>query len=50
MNIEHDIKSIYVPKRTKVSLFNLDKFKGKKATFTKSVECLDAIDFKILLA
>ena len=50
LNIEHDVKSIFVPKKTKVTLFNLDKFKGKKATFTKSVECLDSIDFNILLA
>lgn len=49
MDVPHDIKSIYVPKKTKVTLYNLDNFNGKKATFSKSVECLDNLDFSILL-
>lgn len=49
LDVPHDIKSVYVPKKTKVTLYNLDNFNGKKATFSKSVECLDNLDFSILL-
>jgi len=49
LNIPKDIKSIYVPKNTKVTLFDLNNFEGKKAVFTKSVECLDNLDYKFLL-
>lgn len=43
-----DIKSIFVPDGQKITLYNIAQFKGEKATFTKSVECLPEVNFELL--
>jgi len=42
------IKSIHIPQGKHLTLYNLACFGGKAATFSKSVDCLDNLNFELL--